>query len=105
MDIIGTSDTMPFDEKDKFWAMLFNKISTAISIGNDSTTAFALSEISAKDIKDDAGEEYTLIVESDQYEIFLNNYIQWSEKLERYEECTKAIDLLALFQKNESTKE
>lgn len=105
MDIIGTGDTMPFKEKDKFWAMLFKKISAAISVGNDFTTAFALSEISSKDVRDADGEEYTLVIESDQYEIFLNNYILWSEKLERYEECTKAIDLLALFHKNNTDKE
>lgn len=95
MDVISTGDSMSFDEKDKFWSLLFERISSAILSGHDSTVAFGLHEVDGIDLKD--AEDYSLIIESDQYEIFLQNYIKFSEGLERYEACARALNVLELF--------
>ena len=102
MDVINSGDLMSFDEKDKFWAMLFEKISKAILSEHKFTVVFGLSEVVGGTYKD--AEDYTLVVDEDQFETFLVNYIKWSEELERFEECQKALKVLTIFKSEEDVE-
>lgn len=102
MEIINSNDFMSFDEKDKFWKMLFEKISKAVMSNHRFTVVFGLNEIVGGDYKD--ADDYTLVVDADQYVIFLTNYIKWCEELERFEECQKALHVLNVFNTKNSKK-
>jgi len=91
---------MSFEEKEKFWKMLFEKISKSVFSNYRFTVVFGLNEVIGERGKDKA-DEYTLIVEEDQYEIFLSNYLKWCEGLERFEECQEIIKVLTALKSKE----
>ena len=76
-------DDVPFEEKDKIWNLIYEKISAAV----DKQQNFAIFFSGIIKEKDDVGENYSAIITEDQYELLLQNFLMWSESLERYEKC------------------
>ena len=88
-------DGIPFEERDKIWTLLYEKISAAVIQKQNFAVIFdgLISE------KDDSGEGYSAIITYDQYEILLQNFLMWSEGLERYEKCIEAKKILNKLEK------
>jgi|GEM_PF-6346541 len=77
------SDDLSFEEKDKFWQIIYAQVSKAISKKNDYTVIFQI------DDQDVGGEGYSIIIERQNFDLFLKNFLLWSEQLERYEICSE----------------
>jgi len=78
-------DDLPFEEKDHFWTLLYDKVSKAVRKRHSFTIVFHMDE---NGLEDDEG--YSVIIKKDDYEVFLRNFLMWSEELERYEICSEA---------------
>ena len=76
------SDDLSFEEKDKFWKIIYSQVSKAISKKHDYTVIFQI------DDQDVGGEGYSIIIERQNFDLFLKNFLLWSEQLERYEICS-----------------
>ena len=76
-------DDVPFEEKDRIWNLIYEKVSAAV----DKQQNFAILFSGLIKEKNDAGEGYSAIITDDQYELLLQNFLMWSESLERYEKC------------------
>lgn len=88
-DPFNLKDEMTFEEKDSFWSLLYEKVSDAVRKKLDYSVLFHLSENGLGD-----SEGYSIIIHKDDYEIFLKNFLMWSEENERYELCLEAKKLL-----------
>ena len=77
------SDDLSFEEKDKFWEIIYAQVSKAILKKQDYTVIFQI------DDQEVGGEGYSIIIEKQNFELFLKNFMLWSEELERYEICSK----------------
>lgn len=75
-------DDLPFEEKDKFWSLIYDRVSKAVRKRHSFTIIFHMDE---DGLESDDG--YSVIVKKNDYEIFLRNFLMWSEDLERYEIC------------------
>jgi hypothetical protein len=91
---VDFSDDMPFEEKDKFWTLIYEKVSDAVKKKYDFTIIFQLEQ---KGLEDDEG--YSIIIKKEDYEVFLKNFLLWCEDLERYELCSEAKKLLQKLQR------
>ena len=91
---IDFSDDLPFDEKDKFWTLIYDKVSVAVKKKHDFTIIFHLDE---KGLEDDEG--YSIIIKKDDYEVFLRNFLMWSEDLVRYEICSEVKKIIQKLEK------
>lgn len=91
---VDFSDDLPFDEKDKFWNLIYDKVSVAVNKKYDFTIVFHLEE---RGLDDDEG--YSIIIKKEDYEVFLKNFLMWSEQLERYEICSEAKKIIQKLQK------
>lgn len=80
-------DEIPFEEKDRIWSLIYQKISE--SIIKKQNFAVLFSGISESD-----GEGYSAIITEDQYELLLESFLDWSEENERYEICIKVKKLI-----------
>ena len=87
-------DFMSPEEREKFWELIYEKISGGIKKGHSYIILFGFGELIGKPELDDSEEGYSLIIEDDQYPIFLKNYLIWCEDLERYEKCIEVKELL-----------
>ena len=76
-------DDVTFEEKDRIWNLIYDKISSAV----DNQQNFAILFSGMIKEKDAAREGYSAIITDDQYELLLQNFLMWSESLERYEKC------------------
>jgi hypothetical protein len=76
-------EDVPFEEKDRIWNLIYEKVSAAV----DKHQNFAILFSGLIKEKEDAGEGYSAIITEDQYELLLQNFLMWSESLERYEKC------------------
>jgi predicted oxidoreductase (fatty acid repression mutant protein) len=76
-------DDVPFEEKDRIWNLIYEKVSAAV----DKQQNFAILFSGMIKEKDSAREGYSAIITDDQYELLLQNFLMWSEGLERYEKC------------------
>jgi hypothetical protein len=76
-------DDVPFEEKDRIWNLIYEKVSAAV----DKQQNFAILFSGLIKEKDAAREGYSAIITDDQYELLLQNFLMWSEGLERYEKC------------------
>lgn len=85
---------MSFEEKDLFWNMLYVKVSEAVEKKLDFSMVFSLSQ---EGLSDEEG--YSIIIHKEDYELFLKNYLLWSEENERYEICLEAKKLLKKLEK------
>jgi hypothetical protein len=88
-DSFNFKDEMTFEEKDLFWNLLYGKVSDAVRRKIDFTIVFHLSE---KGLEDEEG--YSIIIHKDDYQMFLKNFLLWSEENERYEVCLETKKLL-----------
>jgi hypothetical protein len=77
------SDDLSFEEKDKFWQIIYTQVSKAITKKHDYTVIFQI------DDKEVGGEGYSIIIEKQNFDLFLKNFLIWSEQLERYEICSE----------------
>lgn len=75
------SDDLSFEEKDKFWLIIYTQISRAITKKQDYTIIFQI------DDQEVGGEGYSIIIERQNFDLFLKNFLLWCEELERYEIC------------------
>lgn len=82
-DLYDQEDDVPFEEKDRIWSLLYEKISEAV----EKKQNFAILFSGLIKEKDEIGEGYSAIITDDQYEALLRNYLIWCEDLERYEKC------------------
>lgn len=82
-DLYDQEDDVPFEEKDRIWSLLYEKISEAV----EKKQNFAILFSGLIKEKDEIGEGYSAIITEDQYEALLRNYLIWCEDLERYEKC------------------
>lgn len=88
---------MTFDEKNLFWSLIFDKVSNAIEEKQDFAIIFNLSEKGMEDL-----EGHSIIIQKDDYNLFIKNFLLWTEENERYEECIEAqkkLNQLILWQK------
>lgn len=99
MESVNIDDLMSFEERDGFWKSIIQNISRAILNNYKFAVIFEVNEIIGKNCKE--AEEYNFIIDEDQFEYFLINYLKWSEELERFEECQKIMNLLT-FLKNKN---
>jgi hypothetical protein len=83
------SEEMPFEEKDKFWSVLYEKVSKAVVDKLDFTIVFNIPENGLAD-----PEGYSVIIHKDDYKLFLENFLLWSEENERYEICLEVKEQL-----------
>ena len=86
---VTLDDDLPFDEKDRFWALIYDKVSLAVKKRQSFTIVFHMDE---EGIEKDDG--YSVIIKKDDYEVFLRNFLMWSEDLERYEICSDVKKLI-----------
>ena len=86
---IFLEDDLPFEEKDKFWDLIYKKVSRAVRRKHSFTIIFHLDEMG---LENDDG--YSIIIEKKDYMTFLRNFLLWSEQLERYELCSEAQNLI-----------
>lgn len=86
---VTLDDDLPFDEKDRFWALIYDKVSLAVKKRHSFTIVFHMDE---EGIEKDDG--YSVIIKKDDYEVFLRNFLMWSEDLERYEICSDVKKLI-----------
>ncbi len=75
------SDDLSFEEKDKFWSIIYSQVSKAITKKQDYTIIFQI------DDQEVGGEGYSIIIERQNFDLFLKNFLLWCEELERYEIC------------------
>lgn len=87
-------DDIPFEEKDRIWNLIYEKISEAVHKKQNFAILFS-------GLLDSEGEGYSAIITDDQYEILLENFLYWSEENERYELC---IEINKTIKKLESWK-
>ena len=74
-------DDVPFEEKDKIWNLIYEKVSEAVKRRQDFDILYSTS------VGGNEEEGYSAIITKDQYEILLRNFLMWSEEQERYELC------------------
>ena len=74
-------DDIPFEEKDKIWNIIYEKISEAVVKRQNFAILFSTA------VGGNEKEGYSAIITDDQYEILLKNFLMWSEEQERYEIC------------------
>jgi hypothetical protein len=87
------SDDMSFDEKDTFWKIIFQKIKKGVKKRYSFVIIFHLDE---EGLDNDDG--YSIIIKKEDYGTFLNNFLLWSEELERYETCGEVKTLIKEFE-------
>jgi hypothetical protein len=80
---VRLDDDLPFEEKDRFWNLIYEKVSIAVIKKHSFAIIFNMDE---EGLENDEG--YSIIIRKDDYEIFLKNFLLWSEELERYEICS-----------------
>lgn len=80
----NTEDDIPFEERDRVWTLIYERISRSIKEKRN----FAILFSTTPGGKEEEG--YSAIITEDQYEILLRSFIQWSEEQERYEICIEA---------------
>lgn len=93
-DYLQDSEFMSFQEKDNFWKKIYGKIESGIKNKSRFVILFGLQEIIQQPDPEDS--EYSIVIESSQYQTFLENYILWHENLEDYERCGEAKQLIGL---------
>lgn len=81
-DSYEPEDDIPFEERDRIWSLLYQKISEAVK--RRQNFAILFSGITGGK---DSEEGYSAIITDDQYEILLQNFLLWCEEQERYEIC------------------
>lgn len=86
---VTLDDDLPFDEKDKFWSLIYDKVSKAVRKRHSFTIVFHMDE---EGLENEEG--YSIIISKDDYEVFLGNFLKWSEGLERYEICSDVKKLI-----------
>lgn len=79
-----SEEEIPFEERDRIWNLLYQKISEAIQRKQNFAVLFSGTLEGEK-----SEEGYSAIITEDQYEILLQNFLIWSEEQERYEICTE----------------
>ena len=82
-----SDDDVPFEEKDRIWSLMYQKISG--SIKQKQNFAILFSGVSESD-----GEGYSAIITQDQYKILLEGFLDWSKEQERYEICSEVNKLI-----------
>jgi len=86
---------MSKQDRESFWEMMYIKVREAILQSEDKAIIF---EIEAKvEEKEDTYEVTSVVLDSDQFQTFLNNYLVFCEEIENYERCIGIKDLLALY--------
>lgn len=81
-------DDIPFEEKDRIWNLIFEKISDSVKRRQNFAILFSTA------VGGKIEEGYSAIITDDQYHLLLENFILWSEDQERYEICLKAKKLI-----------
>jgi hypothetical protein len=81
-------DDIPFEEKDRIWNLIFEKISDSIKRKQNFAILFSTS------VGGKTEEGYSAIITDDQYHLLLESFIAWSEEQERYETCLQAKKLI-----------
>lgn len=76
-------DDIPFEEKDRIWNLIYEKVSEAVKRRQN----FAILFSTLVGGKEEEG--YSAIITKDQYETLLVNFLMWSEEQERYELCVE----------------
>ena len=76
-------DDVPFEEKDRIWNLIYEKVSEAVKRRQN----FAILFSTLVGGKEEEG--YSAIITKDQYDILLRNFLMWSEEQERYELCVE----------------
>jgi hypothetical protein len=76
-------DDVPFEEKDRIWSLIYEKVSEAVKRRQN----FAILFSTLVGGKEEEG--YSAIITKDQYETLLVNFLMWSEEQERYELCVE----------------
>ena len=76
-------DNIPFEERDKIWNLIYEKISEAVKRKQN----FAILFSTLVGGKEEEG--YSAIITKDQYDLLLRNFLMWSEEQERYELCVE----------------
>ena len=80
-------EDIPFEERDKVWSLIYDRISEAIRKRQNFAILFSGS-------LREKNEGYSAIITDDQYQILLENFILWSEEQERYEICLEVKKLI-----------
>jgi hypothetical protein len=76
---------MSKQDRESFWEMMYIKVREAILQSEDKAVIF---EIEAKmEEKEDTYEVTSVVLDRDQFQIFLNNYLVFCEEIENYERC------------------
>jgi hypothetical protein len=81
-------DDIPFEEKDRIWNLLFEKISEAVRRRQNFAILFSTT------VGGNLDEGYSAIITDNQYQILLENFLMWSEEQERYELCLETKKLI-----------
>jgi hypothetical protein len=76
-------DDVPFEEKDKIWNLIYEKVSDAVERRQN----FAMLFSTLVGGKEEEG--YSAVITKDQYEVLLRNFLVWTEEQERYELCVE----------------
>jgi len=91
---IYAEDFMSPEERERFWELIYDKISRGVKEELSYVILFGFGELIGKPELDDEDEGYSLVIDEEQYPIFLNNYLIWCEDLEMYERCIEVKHLL-----------
>ena len=78
---------MSQEGKKGFWDLIYKKVTAAINNRYPFSVIFT---------SDESDEGYSVIIQEKDYLVFLNNFLKFSENLERYETC---IEIKALIEK------
>ena len=94
------NDGMSFEERDNFWQIIYAKVSKAVKNRHLFSILFHLEEEGM-----DNEEGHSVIIQMNDYPTFLNNYLIWSEDLERYETCAEVKTLIKELEKWKEEKD
>lgn len=76
---------MSKQDRESFWEMMYIKVREAILQSENKAIIF---EIETKiEEKEDTYEVTSIVLDSDQFQTFLNNYLVFCEAIENYERC------------------
>ena len=74
------------EERDHLWTKIYGTLKKSIDNREDFSIIMAFNELIGSDSFKDP-DEYSLVIQRDQYHIFMENFLIWSESMERYELC------------------
>ena len=83
---------MSKQDRESFWEMMYIKVREAVLKSEDKAVIFEIED--KMEGKEDMYEVTSIVLDSDQFSTFLDNYLVFCEEIENYERCIEIKALL-----------